>query len=108
MTGAAVKDGYAQPSIGAHGVTVLDISEPQFPWLVTDLDISGYASNCVSSGDYLYVADWSGGLRIVDVRSPEEPQIVGSGESGPDGASPPHGVAVRCRGLRKDRRCRQR
>ena len=52
---------------GVEGVLVLDISNPQVPYIVEKIDTRGYAMSSVIQGNYLYVADGPEGFSIIDV-----------------------------------------
>ena len=65
---------------GANGVTLLDLSEPGHPAVIsrhTDMLETG-VHNAWIEGDHLYlVADGAGvGLRILDISDPESPEVI--------------------------------
>lgn len=69
-------------SDGANGVTLLDLSDPGHPVVIsrhTDMLETG-VHNAWLEGDHLYlVADGAGvGLRILDISDPEFPRVVSS------------------------------
>jgi hypothetical protein len=73
----ATDGGYAY--VAAQGaLSVFDISNPANPIQVAVVDTPGSAEGVAISGSYLYIADWSAGLRIVDISDPEAPVEVAS------------------------------
>nr|MEE4268826.1 hypothetical protein [Candidatus Krumholzibacteria bacterium] len=52
------------------GISVLDITNPNLPQPIGQLDTPGQARNAVIAGDLAYVADRNSGLRIIDLSSP--------------------------------------
>lgn len=46
--------------------------------IVKEFQIPGYAQDVVKQGNYLYLAQGEGGLLIIDIGNPVEPQIVSS------------------------------
>jgi hypothetical protein len=52
---------------------VISISDPLSPYPVGTCDTPDYASSVDVSGSYAYIADKSGGLRIIDVSDPYSP-----------------------------------
>jgi hypothetical protein len=48
------------------------------PREVGAFDTAGFSRSVAVQGRYAYVADWIGGLVVVDVSSPAEPAAVGS------------------------------
>ncbi len=70
---------------GLNGVTLLDLSDPRHPTVITRFtapDLASGVHNVWIDGDYAYlVVDGSvatAGLRVLDVSDPANPQIVGS------------------------------
>ena len=58
---------------------VLDWSDPQTPLMLSDgLRVSDMTSGIAVSDAYLYVADIAGGLRVIDVTTPEAPEEIGA------------------------------
>jgi hypothetical protein len=45
--------------------------------LVGQCDTSGWAEDVEVLGNYAYIADWKGGLCVVDVSDPSEPTLEG-------------------------------
>ncbi len=59
----------------SSGIWIMDVSDPSFPWLVTDHSL--LASNAIAVEDhYVYVAGETG-ITILDVTDIENPQEVG-------------------------------
>ena len=56
-----------------EAVSVFDISNTANPIQVAVIDTTGSAEGVAVSGDYLYVADWSAGLRVIDISNPLSP-----------------------------------
>jgi len=64
-------------SIG--GFWIVDISNPAMPIEITNVDnFAGWTTSVAVSGNYLYLAKGSDGLRIYDVSNPLSPTEVGS------------------------------
>jgi hypothetical protein len=66
---------------------VVDISSPSSPTLIGSVDLppaysAAYAHDIVAIGSYVYVANGSSGLQIVDVSNPEAPSIAASFSTG--------------------------
>ncbi|MCL0062182.1 phosphate ABC transporter substrate-binding protein PstS family protein, partial [Thermodesulfovibrionales bacterium] len=59
--------------------------EPQLPRIIGSVDTPGYARGVYISGNHAFVADWGGGLQIIDISNPSSPVIVGSVDT-PGGA----------------------
>jgi len=57
---------------------MVNVSNPEEPDLICELDTPGSAYGVYVSSDLAYVADVNSGLRIIDVSDPEEPEEVGS------------------------------
>ncbi|MFH0925522.1 MAG: hypothetical protein V1872_07820, partial [bacterium] len=72
-----VSGNYAYIAAGEDGVQIMNISDPENPVLEGnynpyDLVTGKSSSNALGIhvvDDYFYIADWSGGLKIVDIRS---------------------------------------
>ncbi len=84
-----VSGGYAY--VAAQGaVSIYNISTPANPVRVATVDTPGSAEGVAKYGDYLYVADWDAGLRIIKVTTPAAPEEVGAFDT----AGYAYGVAV--------------
>lgn len=73
-----VAGSYAYISDGDDGLRIIDITNPAVPVLVSTVDVSAFAtSETVVAGNYAYLAD-GGGLSIVDVADPTNPEFLSS------------------------------
>jgi len=52
---------------------VADVSDPAAPQVVGETVVPDQPQVIAASGGYAYVADWRGGLRVVDVSDPAAP-----------------------------------
>lgn len=68
---------YAYVAGGAGGLFVVDVSNPDSPFIVTSLDTPGTSIDVKVSGNNAYIADGSSGLRIIDVSAPSVPLELG-------------------------------
>ena len=66
---------YAFLADGQSGIHVLDVSDPENPVQLNQLN-THYAYGVDLSGDYLYVADWTNGLLVYNVTDPSSPVLV--------------------------------
>jgi len=58
------------------GFKIIDVSNPAAPAQRGGL-VTGFQSYSVAqAGDYAYLADWDGGLRIINITNPDSPVIV--------------------------------
>ncbi len=85
--GVATSGDYAYIGDGEAGMTVVDISNPHAPAFVANVPTPGYAHAIAIAGSHAYVAD-NRGLRVVDIKDPSQPRIVGST------TTPTHAIAV--------------
>ncbi len=76
--GVAVVGTHAYVTLGSYGLRVIDITNPESPWIVGGVNTPGVAFGVAVSGAYAYVADYGSGLQVIDISSPASPQIVGS------------------------------
>lgn len=72
------KAGLAYVADGAAGLQIVDISDPQHPFIVGGVDTPGFALDVALQGNAAFVADREAGLQVVDVSSPAAPVIVGN------------------------------
>jgi hypothetical protein len=56
---------------------VLDVSDPDNPFKVGYVLTESIVSDIHISGNYAYIANWSNGLRVIDLTDPQKPQEVG-------------------------------
>lgn len=68
---------YAYIAGGGGGLYIVDISNPDSPWIVSSADTPGYAYDVRVTDNTAFVADGSAGLQIIDVTDPEAPAIIG-------------------------------
>ncbi len=61
-----------------RGLSILDISDPEFPEYLGGIDTPGTAFHVSVLDDIAYVADDTGGLRIIDVSDPGAPAELSS------------------------------
>ncbi|MDP8229076.1 MAG: hypothetical protein P9M15_06455, partial [Candidatus Electryoneaceae bacterium] len=60
------------------GLRIYDLEDPEEPRILGALENPfGRLGNIVVDGDYAYVLDWTGKLRVVDISEPENPYQVG-------------------------------
>lgn len=71
-----VEGGYIVAANGTAGITLIDISDPTHPAVVSETETNN-AHDVAVIGDHVYVADGDRGLRVVNIYSPTEPEIVG-------------------------------
>lgn len=73
----AVRSGLAYVSVGEY-LRIIDVSAPAQPTQVAKLKLPSSAFGLDLSGDYCYVADWYGGIQVVDVSDPTNPVVAAS------------------------------
>ncbi|MCX6641289.1 MAG: hypothetical protein NTW14_12570 [bacterium] len=74
----AVHDNYAYLACGDSGLVIADISDPEHPIIVGELNPPLRICNLCVSGNYIYASDEQDYLYIIDVSNPENPMLVGS------------------------------
>ena len=87
----ALSGNYAYVARAAHGLFIVDISNPLIPSDAGDLDTSDSAYGVAVSGNYAYVTDANDGLDIIDISDPSSPTLAGTFDTSSD----LRGVAVR-------------
>ncbi|RTL24765.1 MAG: hypothetical protein EKK49_21050, partial [Rhodocyclaceae bacterium] len=60
----------AYVTLDSNGIQVFDVSDPAHPSLLTSYDTDGGARSATFSGGYVYVADFTKGLKILHVDPP--------------------------------------
>ena len=76
-----------------YGVTLIDLSDPLQPSVITSISLAGGVHNAWIEGDYAYLVDnGSRGLRVLDISNPADPQVVAGFYAG---SSVAHDVYVR-------------
>lgn len=72
----AARDNYAY--IGNGGAfQVLDVSNPATPKLIAEITLFDLILDITLAGNFAYVADWTAGMRIIDISQPTKPVEVG-------------------------------
>ncbi|MFW2439852.1 MAG: Ig-like domain-containing protein, partial [Arenicellales bacterium] len=74
----AVEGAYAYVAASGAGLTIVDVSNPSSPQIVTSVDTPGSSVDVRIEGNYAYVADSASGLQIFDLTDPVLPVIIGS------------------------------
>ena len=72
-SGVAVSGNDACVAVAGSGLSVVDISNPQFPSVLFTRATSGSANDVALSGNYAFIAVGSAGLQIFDITSPTGP-----------------------------------
>lgn len=80
-----VQNGFAYVA-DYHGMTVVDVTNPRFPKLVTNLRL--LAMGLKVQGNYCYVASSPNGMTVVDIKNPAAPVIVASVPNAPEAIYP--------------------
>lgn len=75
--GIAISGNYAYIADDTEGLTIIDISKPATPTLVSSLKTYRAMSVAVS-GNYAYLADNLGGLKIIDISDVTKPVLTAS------------------------------
>ena len=85
--GVTVVDAKAYVADGLGGLRIIDVSDPTAPAAVgawprepSEVQTANgvYATNVAVTGDYAYIADRLGGMSVVDVSDPSNPEQVGT------------------------------
>jgi len=74
----AVKGAYAYCAAEDDGVVVISVSTPDTPIEVGVVDTPHHAMDIVVKDDHAFVADNLGGLQVIDISDPFQPDIVSS------------------------------
>ncbi|HKW13432.1 MAG TPA: FlgD immunoglobulin-like domain containing protein [Candidatus Krumholzibacteria bacterium] len=72
----AIEGNYAYVADGAAGLTIVDLSDPESPSIVSSLASPDSLLNVTLAGNYAYLPMGPSGLLIVDKRNPSEPKRV--------------------------------
>ena len=73
----AIQGSYAYAGVGPR-LVILNITNPALPTLVGQTaPLPGMVYDVAVAGSYAYVADWDGGLRIINVANPAVPYEAG-------------------------------
>ncbi|MDP8201544.1 MAG: T9SS type A sorting domain-containing protein [Candidatus Tenebribacter burtonii] len=62
----------------AHGLRVIDVSNPAEPFEAAFCNISNNIWFMDAAGDYIYLTDSTAGLKVVDISNPLSPSVVAS------------------------------
>ncbi|MCX6641736.1 MAG: hypothetical protein NTW14_14820 [bacterium] len=73
----AISGNLAYVADGSAGLRIIDVSNPEIPVEIGNLDTPGDAHGIAVSGSYAYVADQFSGLRIINVSNPAAPVETG-------------------------------
>lgn len=73
-----VRGNYAYVADYDFGLFIIDVSNPQSPYLISSCATPGSARDIFVSGNYAYIADHYDGLRIIDVSNPFTPHEIGA------------------------------
>ena len=67
------------PNVGGFaGLYITSFSDPANPYIITSYDTPGYTRDIYSDNNLLYVSDDIGGLRVIDISSPNTPIEIGA------------------------------
>ncbi len=78
-----VNGNYAYTAGESHGIHIFDISNPIDPVWVQKIDTDGYPNKIFITGNYACITDEKG-LNIIDISTPEYPDIIGYVETSDD------------------------
>jgi hypothetical protein len=73
-----VSNNIAYVVYGWEGLQIIDVTNPQNPFLLGSYDTPGYAHFVTVYYNIAYVADDWAGLQIIDVSNPQNPALLGS------------------------------
>ena len=73
-----VSGSFAYVADYSRGLTILDISDPTSPELVSNYITNGYSYSVAISDTFAYMADSQNGLQVFDVSDPASPELVGN------------------------------
>jgi hypothetical protein len=83
--GLAVKDGIVYLAMGSeiwnissieNGLHIIDATDPSSPRLVGKTSFLDWVEGVHTTGEYAYVANTWNGVRSIDIRNPDRPQLV--------------------------------
>jgi hypothetical protein len=63
-------------AVGEAGICLVNASNPASPQLVLTIDTPGYALGVAMAGSHVLVADYTSGLRILDLGHPNAPPVT--------------------------------
>jgi hypothetical protein len=70
-------DNFAYIADGRGGLVIVDVTDIENPFIVSQFDTPQYANAVYVSNNLAYVADGDGGLQVIDVSLPAEPEFYG-------------------------------
>ena len=73
---AATRADLAFAAYGSHGLVIARIGEASLS-IIAELPTPGWSNDVKLWGDRALLADWNYGLRVVDIRRPEQPVEIG-------------------------------
>ncbi len=73
---AVTRDGLAYAAYGSHGLVIARLDESTLT-LVSELPTPGWSHDVKLWGDRALLADWTYGLRVVDISNPGRPAEIG-------------------------------
>jgi hypothetical protein len=82
QNGFAIQNGFAFICLGRHGISVIDVRNPQEPVLFNQIDTPGISRQILIKDSLAFVADAHGGLQIMDINDPGQMKIIGQFETG--------------------------
>ncbi len=68
-----VFENYLYCACGAEGLKIIDVTSKSNPIVSGVYETAGYSRDVIVNGDIAYVANRKGGLRILDISTPEDP-----------------------------------
>lgn len=74
----AIQGDYAYLAAAGFGIVVVNVADPQNPFVESWCDTPGSASAIAVAGNFAYVADLWAGMQVVNVADPKSPSIVGT------------------------------
>ena len=69
---------YAYVAVDSQGLTVLNISDPADPFLVSRLNFSGETIGIGLGGNYAFLASGGNGVRVLNIGNPNVPTLIAS------------------------------
>jgi hypothetical protein len=74
---ASADNAYVFLAIGSDGLGVVDISDPNNPFIIGTYNADDWVSSIYLSENYVYLAAGQAGLKIFDISDPANPSLVG-------------------------------
>jgi hypothetical protein len=87
----AVSGNLACVAVEDYGLVVVDVTDPQFPFVTGSLETADHAGGIAVSGNFAYLTTWNqiyygqewGDLLTIDISDPSHPTLVASTSIGP-------------------------